>query len=126
MILNILFILLFSSSITGGRRSPIKTNLPSIWGRSISFLPAVSLTLALSNPIFEVHAISAQEIAQQFAASQGTTIVSERKLGLLKGTLQGCSANENCFSTSAKAAGKSIAPWSYAGAYILIIISEIF
>ena len=88
----------------------------------------------LPNPAF---GLTSQEIAQSLASSQGARTVSSRKLGLVKGypldhfstchdllfddtlfafvgSLQQCSATENCFSTSAKAAGKALLPWSYA------------
>jgi len=42
-----------------------------------------------------------------------TTTKLCRRLGLLQGRLRGCDANENCFSTSAKAASKYDSPWSY-------------
>ena len=42
-----------------------------------------------------------------------TTTTTCRKLGLINGRLQGCDANENCFSTSAKAASKYGPPWTY-------------
>jgi hypothetical protein len=80
---------------------------------SFSLSAAILLAPSLE---WNVKAISSQDIAQKFAANQGATIVSERKLGMVKGTLQGCSANENCFSTSAKSPGRSIAPWSYSEA----------
>lgn len=41
------------------------------------------------------------------------TIITCRKLGMVKGSLQGCQSQENCFSTSAKAASKYSSPWRY-------------
>ena len=42
------------------------------------------------------------------------TTVFCRRLGLVGGRLRGCSANENCFSSSAVAAEKYLPPWTYA------------
>jgi hypothetical protein len=43
-----------------------------------------------------------------------TTTISCRQLGLKDdGRLNGCQANENCFSTSATAASKYSSPWQY-------------
>lgn len=39
--------------------------------------------------------------------------VQPRRLGLQRGRLQGCQANENCFSTSSTASGKYLPPWTY-------------
>lgn len=43
----------------------------------------------------------------------GATTVFCRKLGLVKGRLRGCAANENCYSSSATAAEKYLTPWTY-------------
>ena len=39
------------------------------------------------------------------------TVITCRKLGLIGDSLQGCQANENCLSSSAKAASKYISSW---------------
>ncbi len=49
------------------------------------------------------------------SAISGATVDSCRTVGLVKGSLRGCRANENCFSTSAVAAGKNRPPWTYDG-----------
>ena len=49
------------------------------------------------------------------SAISGATVDSCRTVGLVKNTLRGCRANENCFSTSAVAAGKNRPPWTYDG-----------
>ena len=41
------------------------------------------------------------------------TVISCRRLGLVGGSLQGCQSQENCFSSSAKAAAKYSSPWRY-------------
>ena len=56
--------------------------------------------MGFTTPVF---AVSTNEIAQQLAKTNGATVVSGRKLGLIKGTLQGCSADENCFRCSMSA-----------------------
>lgn len=45
------------------------------------------------------------------------TVTSCRKLGLVKNRLRGCDANENCISTSSKAASKYGPPWTYGFIY---------
>ena len=47
------------------------------------------------------------------SSNPSITTVSCRKLGLVDGRLRGCAANENCFSSSAKAATKYIPPWTF-------------
>ena len=82
---------------------------------------SASIALAVSScfvmtPI-TAYALSGNEIATKLAATQGANVQTSRKLGLVKGTLQGCSADENCFSTSARSAGKRISPWTYDGSF---------
>lgn len=108
--------ILLLSTATMGADGRIVTMISSSLRKRLSSVSLSTVMLLSPSIKWNVNAISSQDIAQQFAANQGATIVSERKLGLVKGTLQGCSANENCFSTSAKSAGRSIAPWSYSDA----------
>ena len=46
-------------------------------------------------------------------SNPSTTTQWCRELGLKEGRLRGCQANENCFSTSSKAATKYLSPWQY-------------
>ena len=81
-----------------------------------TFVTSIAITFSSQLPL-PAHAISSNEIATKLAATQGANVQSSRKLGLVRGTLQGCSADENCFSTSARAAGKRMSPWTYEGSF---------
>lgn len=82
---------------------------------------STSVALAISSSImltpFMSCAISSNEVATKLAATQGASVQTSRRLGLVKGTLQGCSPDENCFSTSARSAGKRVSPWTYEGSF---------
>ena len=86
----------------------------SSYAASIAF--AISTSMVSWTPL-PSYPLSTNDIATQLAASQGANVQSSRRLGLVKGTLQGCSADENCFSTSAKSAGKRVSPWTYKGSF---------
>jgi hypothetical protein len=59
--------------------------------------------------------VVADECKSETNPVSGATIENCRPLGLKDGRLQGCKANQNCFSSSTTAAGKYAIPWSYAG-----------
>ena len=100
--LPIFFILIYfasSSSLKVARRASATLSLLSI----LSCSPDLTRAAADENCSSTTSAIT------------GATVDSCRRLGLIKGTLRGCRANENCFSTSAVAAGKNRPPWTYDG-----------
>lgn len=70
---------------------------------SYALLFCPSVTNAIETPISDCITESNPQITTQFC----------RKLGLVKGRLRGCDANENCISTSAKSASKYSPPWTY-------------
>jgi hypothetical protein len=76
------------------------------------------ITFAPFHPLlYSASALTTNEVATKLASTQGANVQSSRKIGLVKGTLRGCSADENCFSTSARSAGKQISPWTYQGSF---------
>eukprot|EP01036_Dinobryon_divergens_P035285 gene35285-45691_t len=77
-----------------------------------------AMTLGI-NPSFSSLAFAEAEVTEiqrdcKSESNPQTTTTFCRKLGLIGGRLRGCDANENCISTSAKAASKYGPPWTYA------------
>lgn len=118
MHLLILLVALLSATTIVSLRSSCKLTRPRNLHVSCSRisnlkLPTVILSLVISMaPISPAH-------AKQFPAcvtesNPQTTTISCRQFGLKDdGRLQGCQANENCFSTSASSATKYSSPWKY-------------
>lgn len=76
---------------------------------------ALSFLSILGGSPDPTRAASDETCTSTTSAISGATIDSCRRVGLIKGSLRGCRANENCFSTSAIAAGKNRPPWTYDG-----------
>lgn len=67
----------------------------------------VMLGIAVGSPIVGAD----DQCTSTTSPISGATIDSCRRVGIVKGRLRGCGSSENCFSTTATAAGKYTAPW---------------
>jgi uncharacterized protein (DUF1499 family) len=67
----------------------------------------VGVTILLQSEMVPISSECTEDI------NPSRTVVTCRQLGLQGGSLRGCKANENCFSTSSKTATKQAQPWYY-------------